>query len=264
MACRGDGHRLGNDPMSVAQHSSTETVKLMYVPRKSYERLLSALASCGVQPIYRRGTVEMPALMHGLTWDAYSAILDVAGDDRLRHTYNSGTLEIMMSPTRDHEWVKKLLARMIEAYCLKVDIAIQSVGSMTMRRADLDKGVEPDECYYVKNEPLVRGKQDYDPLEDPPPDLAIEVDWTKSSEPRLPVFAALGVSEIWRWDDERVAFFVRTRAGEYRTRSRSRAFPFLRSADLIRFLTKRHEMSENALVRAFVDWAIVASKRRSP
>src|SRR2546421_12578758 len=43
---------------------------------------------------------------------------------------------------------------------------------------------------------------------DPPPDLAIEVDVSHSSLDRLGIYAALGVPEVWRLDDDRLSFYV--------------------------------------------------------
>ena len=37
---------------------------------------------------------------------------------------------------------------------------------------------------------------------DPPPDLAIEIDMTSPSIPRLPIYCALGIPEVWRFDGE--------------------------------------------------------------
>ena len=106
----------------------------------------------------------------------------------------------MMSPRLEHDWLGKLIARMIEAFALATDISIKSIGSTTIRAAKGGRGLQPDQTYYLASEPLVRGKDAYDPKKDPPPDLAIEVDVTNTSLPRMPVFARIGVPEVWRLD----------------------------------------------------------------
>ncbi|MBZ5618558.1 MAG: Uma2 family endonuclease [Acidobacteriia bacterium] len=53
---------------------------------------------------------------------------------------------------------------------------------------------------------MIRGKDEIDLATDPPPELTIEVDITSSSLNRFPIFAAVGVAEVWRYDGERVQF----------------------------------------------------------
>ena len=61
------------------------------------------------------------------------------------------------------------------------------------------KGLEADHCYWIAHQAAVRGKGEINLLIDPPPDLALEVDVTRSSIPKLPIYRALGVPEVWRW-----------------------------------------------------------------
>ncbi len=161
----------------------------------------------------------------------------------------------MMSPRKDHDWVAKLIARMIEALALDFDIPIQSTGSTSLRSAGRGGGLQPDESYYIANEPRVRCKDTYDPEHDPPPDLVIEIDVTPSSVPRLPVFAKIGVPELWRCRRLQVQFYRLLPRGSYEATTHSIAFPFLKPADLMRFVKRRAEIGENALVREFVAWA---------
>ncbi len=195
----------------------------------------------------------MPSVLYGVSWDEYMAFLEATGDYKLRHTYDQGTLE-MMSPRKSHEWDASLLGRLIERMVEELDIRIQSVGSTTFFRALGARGLQPDRSYYVANEPRVRGKEEYDPETDPPPDLVIEVDLTSSCVARMPVYATLRVPELWRYGRKKLTFFGLSRRGEYRELRHSKAFPFLRPADLMRFLDTRHETDENSVVRAFVAW----------
>jgi hypothetical protein len=106
----------------------------------------------------------------------------------------------------------------------------------------------------LAHEPQVHCKETYEPEKDPPPDLVIEIDVTSSSIPRLPVFAKIGVPEIWRCQRGRLRFYRLSR-GKYGLIRRSVAFPFLKPADLMRFLNRRGEIGENGVVREFVAWA---------
>jgi Uma2 family endonuclease len=191
-------------------------------------------------------------VLYDVSWEAYEQLLTVFGDRRLRHSYDEGTLEIM-SPLKRHDRAKKILARMVESAAFELNIDIQSIGSTTLRRRPRQKGLEPDECYYVQHEAEVRHEQDYVPERDPPPDLAIEVDVEHSSLSRLEIYAGLGVPEVWRFANDTLTF-LRLRKGKYVSTPRSAAFPMLTAAVLQRFLAQRWDVSENPLIRNFIQW----------
>ena len=137
---------------------------------------------------------------------------------------------------------------------LELNIPIRSFGSMTWRRQDVRAGLEPDEWFYVQNEPRVRGRTDLDPARDPPPDLAVEVDVTNAPPNRPGVYAALGVPELWRYDGRRSTAWLLDEAGQYRPSETSRAFPFLRPSELERFLAMLASADETTVMRSFRDW----------
>jgi Uma2 family endonuclease len=199
----------------------------------------------------------MPSVLYGVTWEDYLKLLDANGDLYLRHTYDEGTLE-MMTPRKKHDWVAGLLGRMVEALTLALDLPIQSIGSTTLRAASGGRGIQPDRTYYLASEPRVHCKESYDPQRDPPPDLAIEVDVTSSSVPRMPILAAIGVPEVWRFERGRLRFYRLGKAG-YEPAQCSGAFPFLTPPDLMRFVNRRVKVGETAVVREFVQWAVRAA-----
>jgi Uma2 family endonuclease len=211
--------------------------------------------------------VPQPAIaehvvLNGVSWEAYECLLEAFGDRRLRHSYDDGTLEIM-SPLKRYDRVKKLLARVIEMAAYELDIEIQGIGSTTLRRAERRQGLEPDECYYVAHEAEVRDKEDYIPGRDPPPDLAVEVDVTSSSVDRMPIYAHLGVPEVWRFGDGELSFWRLARSGKYVRCTRSHAFPRLTSRVVNEFLNLRFKQSENQIVRSLVAWIRQEPPRRS-
>ena len=232
---------------------ASQFVLLYGVPWRMYQGILNALGEYHLRHTYIEGTLEMPALLYAVTWQDYQAFLDALGDYSLRHTYDRGTLE-MMSPRKDHDWVKRLLGRMVEQIAYELNIPIQSVGSTTLTGDSVERGLQPDEAYYIAHEAQVRFKKDYDPSVDPPPDLVIEVDVTSSSLDRLPTFAAVGVPEIWRHDDNKVIFYQLQNCREYIEIERSVAFPFLTREVLTHFLDQYGTLDENSLVRSFMDW----------
>jgi Uma2 family endonuclease len=223
------------------------------VPWKTYVAITDALGECHLRHTYDRGTFELRSILYGVPWEDYEKFVAAIADYNLRHTYDRGTLE-MMSPLKSHEWEKKLFGRMIEVLSLELDISIQSAGSTTFFRRVGERGLQPDESYYIANEPRVRGRDVFDPDTDPAPDLVVEVDVTNSCIDRLPVYATLRVPELWHFDGRKLTFYGLSRGGKYRALRHSKAFAFLRAADLLRFLDMRHDADENSVIRAFVQW----------
>ncbi len=240
--------------------AKSEYVVLEGVPWETYEGILDAIGRYHPRHTYDEGALEMRRVLLGVAWEDYLKLLDATPDLYLRHTYDEGTLE-MMSPGQEHDWLGKLIARMIEAFALASDQPIKSIGSTTIRAAKGGRGLQPDQTYYLAHEPLVRGKDTYDPETDPPPDLAIEVDVTNTSVPRMPVFAEIGIPEVWRLDNRRRLHFYRLKKTKYEAVQHSLAFAFLKPADVMRCVNRRAEIGENAVVREFIEWAIRAARK---
>ena len=196
---------------------------------------------------------ERRVVLRGVSWALYQQMLAETGDGHTRFTYDEGNLEIT-SPSPRHEAVKTILARLIEAYADELDVEMEGFGSTTFDREDLQKGLEPDECYYVQNAEAVKGRQEFDFAIDPPPDLAIEIDISPSDVARQPIYAALGVPEIWKYDGDQVRFLNRTTEGKYIASDRSSTFPNLPASELNRFLQIALTEGQTAAVRALRQW----------
>lgn len=192
-------------------------------------------------------------VLHDVSWQLYERLLDEAGNQPIRMTFDSGRLEIM-SPLPKHEKWKKRIGGMIELIALEMNIPLEPLGSTTFRREDLAKGLEPDECYYIQHAPAIRGKDELDLRTDPPPDLAVEVDITRRSIPRQPIHAALGVPELWRFDGSRLSVLLLQPSGTYEPAAASLAFSFLPLAPLADFLRRFGAEDQTTLLRAFRDW----------
>ncbi len=137
-------------------------------------------------------------VFQGVGWGDYLAQLKIIGDRPIRVTYDRGTMEVWM-PSHPHELDAYNLGRMIDAIVEAREIPMKPGRATTLRREDLDRGVEPDNCYWLgANADRMLGKLVLDLSTDPPPDLIIEVKVASSVLPRLPIFAGLGVPEIWR------------------------------------------------------------------
>jgi Uma2 family endonuclease len=200
-------------------------------------------------------------LLRGISWDTYERLLDELDNRALRLTYDRGELEIM-SPSFLHERWKKLLARMIEAMTEELGVPLQAGGSTTFKRRDLDRGAEPDECYWVQNVSLVRGKTEIDLRVDPAPDLVVESEVSSSLLDRLGVLAALGVGEAWRFDGTKLTILVRGDGGRFEERSRSRCCPWLPIADFVTWLHEAETAADDTTwIRGFRAWVRATVKR---
>ncbi|HUY89719.1 MAG TPA: Uma2 family endonuclease [Pirellulales bacterium] len=237
-----------------ATFAKDEFVVIYGVSWDAYEKILSALGENHLRHTYDRGALEMRSVIHGVSWDQYEAFLAALQDHSVRHSYDRGTLE-MMTPSRDHDWTKSLIGRFIETMAYELDLRIQSVGSTTLQKMAIERGVQPDESYYVANEPVVRARLKLDPAVDPPPDLIIEVDVTNSCLDRFAIFAALGISELWRHDDKQLVFYGLSASGKYEVLDRSRAFPWLVANDVQQFVSQIESSDETSLARAFAKHA---------
>lgn len=236
--------------MSTAQDNPF--IVLHDVPWGVYEKLVDALGEYHLRHTYYKGALELRAVLGGVAKEDYRKFLDALGDYNLRHTYDGWSLE-MMSPRKDHDWIKRLIGRMIETLAYEFNISIQSIGSTTLTSDQAERGLQPDEAYYVAHELQVRGKDIFEPDVDPPPDLVVEVDVTHSSVARLPVFAELAVPEVWRHDGKSLHFLTLTAEGQYCEADRSAAFPFLTPRDINEAIERRHTTDENSLIRSFIE-----------
>ncbi len=98
-------------------------------------------------------------VLHNISWQTYQAMLTDMGDHRAaRLAYDHGTLEIIM-PSDLHEFIKHLLERIVVALTEELNLKVRGVGSVTLDREDLEKGVEPDSGFYIQNASQIRGRR---------------------------------------------------------------------------------------------------------
>ncbi|MBW4557369.1 MAG: Uma2 family endonuclease [Trichormus sp. ATA11-4-KO1] len=196
---------------------------------------------------------EQRTVLHNVSWETFEALLRDTGEDRgSRFAYDCGTLEIM-TPLFAHENPKSNLGNFIIALAEELDIEIRSAGSTTLKRRLANRGIEPDNCYYIQNEPAIRGQQILNLEIDPPPDLAIEIDITSSSVNKFGIYAALGVSELWRYNGQDLNFY-QLLEGQYIECKFSIAFPLVAVSDISRFIQQSKSMGEIALLKSFRAW----------
>lgn len=197
---------------------------------------------------------ENKLVLENVSWDMYVRLLDLQdGRPSLRLTYDRGILEIM-SPKRYHEKSSRLLGRFITAYTEELAIEITGGGSTTYQSRLAQRGLEPDDSYWIAHEHQMRGIEDVDLQRDPPPDLCIEVDVTNSSLDRMGIYASLGVPEVWRFDEQGLVFLTLRSDGQYHSVNTSLSLPVLSPAIVLQFLDLRGTLGDNAVIRQFREW----------
>lgn len=198
--------------------------------------------------------VNQRLILQGINWEFYEQLLDeFKGSNALHFAYDNGILEVEV-PLGKHEIPIRILADLVSNLCVEKDIGVRNVGSTTFRRRAKAKGIEPDTAFYIQNEARVRGLLDLDLSKDPPPDLAIEVDVTSPSLNKMPIYAGLGISEVWLYKDKKVEF-LKLVGEKYEPIKNSLALPFLTDEKATEFLQTGLIESFNRWVKEVRKWA---------
>ncbi|HVA47478.1 MAG TPA: Uma2 family endonuclease [Pirellulales bacterium] len=192
-------------------------------------------------------------VLYSVPWETYELLRDARGLERVRMTYDRGTLELM-TPSQRHESVNSLLGQLLVAFTNELQIPRRSLRSTTWKRHVMFKGLEPDECYYILNHPRIRDLQEINLEVDPPPDLAIEVEIRRGAIKRMALYAALGVPEVWRWHKNALKAYALQPDGSYREIEMSLNLPMLRVKDLEPFLDPKLTADESQWSRVFRQW----------
>ncbi len=184
----------------------------------------------------------------------FEAILNALPDARAaRVAYDSKTetLEIM-APSAEHDSNARLFDALILGVGLECDIEIETLGSVTLKRHE--SGMEPDSCFYIgEHASAVRGKKQIDLGNDPPPDIAVEVDISRARYDKGRFYAAIGVPEFWRYDGTILEAYV-LRTDTYVETSTSVAFPWLAIKVVQQFLQMGPLKGKVATIRAWQAW----------
>jgi Uma2 family endonuclease len=168
-------------------------------------------------------------------------------------TYDQGVLELV-TPSLPHEKDALTIARIVDIVTAIIGVPILSAGGTTYRRNDLERGFEPDASFYIQHEAQVRDRPEIDLTVDPPPDVVLEMEMSRSALDKLPLFASMGVPEVWRCDGQRVTILI-LEQDRYRESPSSLALPALTSDVLTRFLAESRTALSPDWFQAVSDWA---------
>ncbi|MEA5621298.1 Uma2 family endonuclease [Cronbergia sp. UHCC 0137] len=191
-------------------------------------------------------------LLENVDWKELETIIEELGEHRAaRIAYDRGILEIM-NPLPEHEFDKEIISDLVKALLEELNIEFRCFGSTTFKNQFMAQGIEPDQCFYIKNEAVIRGKKRLDLTIDPPPDLALEIDIT--SRTHLNIYQGLKVPEVWRFENGVLRINL-LQDGVYVESTSSLNFPNLPLTQVIpQYLEKSKTMGRNAILKAFRVW----------
>lgn len=193
-------------------------------------------------------------VLHNISWQQFENLLIVLGERRAaRVAYDNGTLEIM-TPLPEHEYYKESIGDAIKDIAEQLQINYESYGSATWKREAYKAGIEPDNCFYFQNEAKIRGRLKFDLNQDPPPDLALEIDLTSKSLNRFPIYVRLGVPEIWCYDSGELKIY-KLQNEEYIEVENSSVFPNLRVQEIPGLIEQYRPAGKLAFRQAVRNWA---------
>jgi Uma2 family endonuclease len=179
-------------------------------------------------------TTDQRIVHHDRTWEQFKHIQSgFEGSSVVRLFYYNGTIEILM-PGENHEFFKTIIGFLVELFLAEQGIEFIPAGSMTQERQGV-ASAQADESYWVGEKRAV-------------PDLSIEVVFTSGDESKLERYRALGVPEVWFWED-RLFTLYHLRNGSYERIYRSE-LPTLADLDMA-LLTRCVLLAQTSRVEAF-------------
>jgi Uma2 family endonuclease len=158
-----------------------------------------------VDALYCMTAQNERAVIRGVDWADYERLLEVVGErSAIRLAYDGKDLEIM-SPGPLHDDVKGRAGKFVEIVSEELDVAWRNLGSTTWKRPAIERGIEADQSYYFQPDKLALAalavkRKSNNVADYPNPDLAIEVDISPYEVDRPGIYAALRVTEVWRFD----------------------------------------------------------------
>ncbi|MFN6559038.1 MAG: Uma2 family endonuclease [Nostoc sp. ChiSLP01] len=196
---------------------------------------------------------ETRDVLQNISWQTFKAMLADMGCERnKRLAYDNGIVEIM-TPLMPHENSNRLIESFVLVLCEEFGLEVKSAGSLTMMRDDLEQAAEPDSSYYIQNELLVRNKENIDLNIDPPPDLVLEVEYSRSKINKLILYASMGVPEFWRYNGTVLRIYT-LKNGQYSQSESSLTFAPVVVTEIPRFIRESKKIGQIAATRAFRSW----------
>jgi Uma2 family endonuclease len=198
---------------------------------------------------------QAAVILSNISWETYDRFVEETMDKIVNPVlYFENENLLIMVKSAEHEFTNDYIVLFINLVCEEWRKNFGSLGSTTFRRDDLEKGFEPDSCFYFENEPKMRGVKRLDMNTHPAPDLIVEIDITSLSTFRQHIFAAFGVPEIWRFDGEKIQI-LKLENDKYVEISNSLALPKVTPEILTDFVNKSEKLSRLEWISEVRTWA---------
>ena len=158
-----------------------------------------------------------------VSWQQFKTIeVQLQENHAVKLAYLAGVLEIM-SPIGDkHEYVKKTLSYLLEAYMRHKGIRFYGRGGFTLEESGYASGT-PDESYCIGTNKEV-------------PDIVIEIIVSSGTIKRTELYKPKRVPEVWFWRNNKIQIFSLNAVFEYEEVNHSRFLPDLDKNLLLQFL----------------------------
>jgi len=181
-------------------------------------------------------TTDQRIVHHG-TWEQFKFIQKgFDGSPGVRLFYYDGAIEILM-PGREHEIFAHVIGYLVTTFLVEQGIFFKPTGAMTQEKEGV-VSAQADESYCIGSVKLI-------------PDLSIEVVFTSGGTSKLERYKALGVPEVWFWEDGLLKLY-HLRDGSYEPIDHSQ-LPGLSELDLdlLRRCILMAETDAGEAIRAF-------------
>jgi Uma2 family endonuclease len=161
-------------------------------------------------------TIDKPTeqrLTHsGMSWHQFKLLQEsFDGSPGIRLFYYRGEVEIL-AVSKDHEVFSRLIGILLAEYFVEKGIEFTPTGSFTQEKEEV-ASAQADESYFINSVGSI-------------PDLSVEVVFTSGNERKLPRYQALGVPEVWFWEDGLFSLYC-LRSDGYERVSKSELLPEL-------------------------------------
>ena len=200
---------------------------------------------------------EQRFVMGRVSWEAYLKISEALDDQPgLRLIYCDGRL-VFVGKSRRHEWISDSLGHLILAIAAQLGIPCEPAGEATYLREAKGAGLEGDRTFHLGANALkMRGGKNYDFNTDPPPDLAIEVEVSRSADDAILAWGRAGVPEVWRFAAStfRCSFWLLREDGSYEKTAQSMCIPELRSDDVVELIQRAQDAGTVPSLSQLPDW----------
>jgi Uma2 family endonuclease len=196
---------------------------------------------------------DQRVVFRGVDWAFYDRLVEsIPESSNIQVGYDGKDLELM-GKGRKHGKGTKLLGQLVEAIAQELGIPYSSLADTTWKRPEILRGLEADQCYYFLPEKIAAdaaalARDSAEIADYPNPDLAIEVDISVPQIDRASIYAALNVSEVWRFDGKQVVIERLDSDGKYMAVDASLFLP-IRAEDVQRWVVEEDSRDESSWAR---------------